>query len=55
MTTESKPAETTASRGHRAVIEVIERALSGLDYGSLALTVHGGKVVQVDVTHRTRF
>ena len=58
MKTDSKPTVDTAQRhsaGDADVIAAIEHALSALEYGLLALTVHGGKVVQIDVTHRTRF
>ncbi|WP_423142840.1 YezD family protein [Parablastomonas sp. CN1-191] len=56
MTTDTilrEPPQKTASSA--CVLAAIERALAGLEYGSLALTVHAGKVVQIDVTNRTRF
>jgi hypothetical protein len=36
-------------------IATIRDALSALAYGSLVLTVHDGRVVQIDVTQRKRF
>lgn len=36
-------------------IATIRDALSAVDYGSLVLTVHEGRVVQIDVTQRKRF
>lgn len=44
-----------ASPAHDRVLRAIEEALGGLDYGSILLTVHGGRVVQLDVTRRRRF
>jgi hypothetical protein len=36
-------------------IATIRDALSALSYGSLVLTVHEGRLVQIDVTERKRF
>ena len=33
----------------------VEEAIAGLDYGSIILTVHDARVVQLDVTRRRRF
>ena len=38
-----------------AALEAVAEALSRLRYGGIELTVHDGKVVQVDVTERRRF
>ncbi|VXC34748.1 YezD family protein [Sphingomonas sp. 8AM] len=38
-----------------AVLRAVEEAIAGLDYGSIILTVHGARVVQLDVTRRRRF
>ncbi|MEH3103771.1 MAG: YezD family protein [Sphingomonas phyllosphaerae] len=38
-----------------AVLRAVEEAIAGLDYGSIVLTVHGARVVQLDVTRRQRF
>ena len=36
-------------------ITIVEEALAKLRYGAIQLTVHDGRLVQVDVTERTRF
>lgn len=36
-------------------ITIVEEALARLSYGAIQLTVHDGRLVQVDVTERTRF
>jgi len=36
-------------------IEVIERALEGLNFGELHITIHEGKVVQINRTEKLRF
>ena len=36
-------------------LETIAEALGRLRYGTIQLTVHDGKVMQVDVTERRRF
>ena len=36
-------------------VEQILKALEGLEYGSLQITVHGGQVVQIDRTEKKRF
>lgn len=40
---------------HEAALRAISEALAALDYGSVLLTVHAGRVVQLDVTRRRRF
>ncbi|NDA27172.1 MAG: DUF2292 domain-containing protein [Verrucomicrobia bacterium] len=35
-------------------IEVIKEKLSGLRYGQILLTVHDGRVVQIERTEKTR-
>ena len=40
---------------HAAVLRAVEEAIAGLDYGSIILTVHDARVVQLDVTRRRRF
>ncbi|MBB4858981.1 hypothetical protein HNO88_002307 [Novosphingobium chloroacetimidivorans] len=47
-----------ATRGeaaHNATLAAVADALSRLRYGAVHLTVHDGKVVQLDVTERQRF
>ena len=36
-------------------LEAVARAIARLRYGSIGLTVHDGRVVQIDVTERQRF
>ena len=36
-------------------LDAVAEALSRLSYGSIGLTVHDGRVVQLDVTERQRF
>ena len=36
-------------------IERIREALAALRFGTIALTVHEGRVVQIDITEKTRF
>ncbi|MFT4027706.1 MAG: YezD family protein [Novosphingobium sp.] len=47
------------NRSHGVTVEeglaTIRDALSAIAYGSLVLTVHEGRVVQIDVTQRKRF
>lgn len=40
---------------HTATLDAVADALSRLRYGAVHLTVHDGKVVQLDVTERQRF
>lgn len=35
-------------------IRVVSEALDRLRYGAIQLTVHDGKVMQIDITERTR-
>jgi len=43
----SKEIETT--------LEYVKESLENLAYGSIAITVHNGKVTQVDTTEKKRF
>ncbi len=36
-------------------LEAVAEAISRLRYGSIELTVHDGRVVQIEVTERQRF
>ena len=49
--------ETPGSGGQSrsAAIRLIADTLDRLRFGAIQLTVHDGKLVQVDVTERTRF
>lgn len=56
---ESRSAPQLAQEGAAAIadasIALVRDALSRLSYGAIQLTVHDGKLVQLDVTERTRF
>ncbi len=39
----------------QAPIEAVARAIGEMRYGTIQLTVHDGRVVQLDVTERQRF
>lgn len=47
----SNRAEVVSGVALRAVAEAVER----LRYGAIQLTIHDGRVVQLDVTERQRF
>ena len=47
--------EHSAGRPQVSAQEAIAQALARLRYGAINLTVHEGKVVQIDVTERQRF
>jgi len=36
-------------------LQIVDEALGRLRYGTIQLTVHDGKLMQVDVTERRRF
>jgi hypothetical protein len=38
-----------------AVIDAVDRAISRLRYGVIHLSIHDGKVVQLEITERRRF
>ncbi len=38
-----------------AVLEAVSTALAGLRFGEIQLTVHDGRVVQLEVTEKQRF
>lgn len=37
-----------------AVLRLVQEALDRLRFGSIQLTIHEGKLVQIDVTEKTR-
>jgi hypothetical protein len=39
----------------RGYLDAIAAQLSGMSYGSLVITVHDGRVVQLERTEKTRF
>ncbi len=42
------------SGGRDAHLEMVSGALAGLRFGSVLLTVHEGKIVQMDITEKRR-
>lgn len=45
-----------AGESHEAIVlAAVAQAISRLRYGAISLTVHDGRVVQLDVTERQRF
>ena len=38
-----------------AIIKDIARALMGLEFGTIAIKVHGSKIIQIEVTEKKRF
>jgi len=36
-------------------IDVVTQALKGLDFGEIHITIHEGKIVQIDRTEKKRF
>ncbi len=56
MTTIRTSAETHRTSGNREeAIGLISEALNRIRFGAINLTVHEGKLVQVDITERKRF
>lgn len=49
-----KPLSNDAHRLLEESISSVREALSGLKYGNVSLTVHEGRVVQIDVTEKKR-
>lgn len=50
------PAPAAPPEPHRAAsLAAVQRALDELRFGQIVLTVHEGKVVQLDVTEKLRF
>jgi hypothetical protein len=57
MTEPSKTAAGTQGESERLLEESlasVREALTGLRYGAIQLTVHEGRVVQIDVTEKRR-
>lgn len=40
---------------HETVIVALREALNGLRFGTIALTVHDGRIVQLEITEKRRF
>lgn len=52
---EKKTLGRSSVRDYSKPLEKVGEALSNLSFGSITLTVHESRVVQVDVTERLRF
>lgn len=48
------PPNRPATAGADAMLAVVTNALDRLRFGDIRLTVHEGRLVQIDVTERTR-
>lgn len=48
-------AATHGSDAGAPALQLVSDALERLRYGAIQLTVHDGRLVQIDVTERTRF
>lgn len=51
----SKPGESSAPANGSIPVSAIADAITRLRFGTVVLTVHDGKLVQMDVTERQRF
>jgi hypothetical protein len=45
----------TAEKTATIALEAVADAISRLRYGAIGLTIHDGRVVQIEVTERQRF
>ena len=54
MNTSPAAPRTEAERLLEESIASVREALAGLKYGNVSLTVHEGRVVQIDVTEKRR-
>jgi hypothetical protein len=55
VNTASRKPGLSAENLTRGTLEAIAAQLSGMSYGSLLITVHDGRVVQLERTEKTRF
>ncbi|MBY8826561.1 YezD family protein [Hephaestia mangrovi] len=44
-----------AEPDHEPAIVALREALNGLRFGTIALTVHDGRIVQLEITEKRRF
>jgi hypothetical protein len=58
-TPDAQPSPTRANAAQHvdtpAGLALVQEALERLRYGAIQLTVHDGRLVQIDITERTRF
>lgn len=50
-----EPVQTDRAAAHGAALAAVAEAVGRLRYGAIQLTVHDGRIVQLDVTERQRF
>jgi hypothetical protein len=55
MSTNPSSPDAESARLIEQSLESVREALGGLRYGHVGLTVHEGRVVQIDVTEKRRF
>lgn len=48
------PNDPDLARGLEESLASVREALSGLRFGSVTLTIHDGRVVQIDITEKKR-
>lgn len=55
MATDGNAAVRTGTLPNGDAMEIIRQSLARIRFGAIQLTVHEGKLVQVDVTEKRRF
>lgn len=55
MTDDNRRTPGEAGVSQRAALDQVADALNALRYGAIQLTIHDGKLVQLDITERRRF
>lgn len=55
MPTPDTASPSAASSDALSGLALVQEALERIRYGAIQLTVHDGRLVQIDVTERTRF
>lgn len=55
MATDGNPAARAGIPQNGDAMEIIRESLARIRFGAIQLTVHEGKLVQVDVTEKRRF
>lgn len=55
MTDDSRRTAGADGASQRPAIDQVAEALAQLRYGAIQLTIHDGKLVQLDITERRRF
>ena len=55
MVAQSDPRQEKANDIIATSLDAVRKALESLRYGQITLTIHEGKVAQMEVTEKTRF